>query len=487
MPRLPFPKPDDPPSLGQTAPPSAPTPTQEGAAASRPLTVTQLSALVKRVIADTMPSPVRVVGEISNFTNRTHCFFSLKDDGATIRCVCFASAARRLGFTPTDGMAVVATGRVDYYDAQGQLQLYVDKLEPVGQGVLEMQFRALCEELRQRGYFSIDRKKPLPVMPRTIAVVTSRSGAALQDVINTTRRRCPGCRLLLFDVRVQGAAAAPEIARALDLLAMQGPRLGIDAVILTRGGGSMEDLWAFNERIVADAVFRCPLPIVAAIGHETDTTIAELVADVRCATPTQAVMTLVPDRAALEHQLSQLSHRLTLLMRRHIDHQWHRVRAAAKHPALHRPDRMLHPVRQRLTHLNHRLQLAVPRKVEQAWHHVETLSRRLHAAGPRPVAQAQQRLAALTRQLQAVSPRNVLERGYSYTLSPEGHVLRDPNAVQPGDVITTVLATGKLTSRVAGENAAATTDEAAPRTQQPPTPKRRRRPPPPLNEPSLFT
>jgi len=434
MPRLPFPSPapDQPPA---------------------PLTVTQLSALVKQVLADAMPAPVRVVGEISNFTDRTHCFFSLKDDGSTLRCVCFASSARKLNFKPADGMAVVATGRIDYYDAQGQLQLYIDTMEPVGQGALELRFRALCEELRQAGYFDPARKKPLPVMPRTVAVITSRSGAALQDVINTVRQRCAGCRLLLFDVRVQGASAAPEIAAALDHLSHQGHTLGIDAIILTRGGGSIEDLWAFNERIVADAVYRCELPIVAAIGHETDTTIAELVADVRSATPTQAAMILIPDRAAAEHQLSQLQHRMTLLVRRYVDYQRQRVRHAAAHPALNRPQRMLDPVRQRLTHLQSRLQLAVPRLVGHVQHRVE----------------------ALARQLQSVSPRNVLQRGYSYTLDDRGHVLRRAAETAPGQVITTVLAEGTLTSTVQES------------TEKPAAKRRRPPPPPPLNEPSLFT
>jgi len=491
------------PSLGR------PTPSREQAAAP-PLTVSELSALVRQVLTDTLPTPVRVVGEISNFTYRTHCFFSLKDDGSTLRCVCFASAARKLGFTPTDGMQVVATGRIDYYEAQGQLQLYVDKLEPVGQGLLEMRFRALCQELRELGYFDIERKKPLPVFPRTIAVVTSRSGAALQDVINTTRRRCAGCRLLLFDVRVQGAAAAPEVAAAIDLLSRQGRRLGIDAILLTRGGGSMEDLWAFNERIVADAIHRCTLPIVAAIGHETDTTIAELVADARCATPTQAAMTLVPDRAALEHQLAQLSHRLNLLVRRYVDHQRHRVRAAVNHPAMKRPDRMLQPVRQRLEHLSRRMRLALPHMVmhrrsrlNAAWRRLEAmgprividvnqrvqvLSRQLHAAGPRVLVEAQRRLESLSRHLESVSPRRVLERGYSLTLSEEGRVLRDAATARSGELITTVLAQGRLISRVESD---ATPHEAKDVTMTPanlpPRSIRRRKPPPPLNEPTLFT
>ncbi|MEE9211024.1 MAG: exodeoxyribonuclease VII large subunit [Phycisphaeraceae bacterium] len=391
-----------------------------------PLTVSQVAALVRGVLAEALPAKLRIIGEVSNFTARTHWFFSLKDEQATLRCVCFASSAGRVGFRLADGIEVVATGRIDYYDAQGQLQLYVEKLEPVGQGALELRFRQLCDELRQLGYFDVERKKPLPTMPQRVAVVTSRTGAALQDVIHTAARRWAGCQLLLYDVHVQGAAAAPEIAAAIDTLSQQGKPLGIDAVILTRGGGSIEDLWAFNERVVADALFRCPLPVAAAIGHETDTTVAELVADMRCATPTQAAMTLIPDREALEHQLRQLSHRLVLLMRRRVDASRQRVDSAARHPLLQRPDRMLAPLRDRLT----------------------TLSRLLTTGALRKLQSSQQQVEALTRQLGALGPRNVLQRGYSYTLRPNGRVLRQPQQVQPGDRITTVLAAGRLTSRV---------------------------------------
>src|SRR5262249_45264333 len=159
-----------------------------------------------------LPTNLRIVGEVSNLSDRTHWFFSLKDEGATIRCVCFASSARRVGFPMRDGMEVVVTGRVDFYEAQGHLQIYVDKIEPVAAGALELKYRALCEELRRLGYFEQARKKPLPVFPRRLAVVTSRTAAALQDVLNTAAKRWPGMELLLFDVRVQGAAAAPEVA-----------------------------------------------------------------------------------------------------------------------------------------------------------------------------------------------------------------------------------------------------------------------------------
>ena len=333
MGRLPFQsdpiQPDD--GVEPTGDVDLPVPSQR-VSGDQPLTVSTVAAMVRGVLADYLPSKVRVIGEVSNFSGRSHWFFSLKDEQATLSCVCFASSTRRVGFPVADGLQVIATGRIDYYDAQGRLQLYVDKLEPVGQGALELRFRALCEELRTAGYFDPVRKKPLPVIPRRVAVVTSRSAAALQDVINTAGQRWAGCGLLLYDVPVQGDDAAPRINAALRALSHDGARLGIDAIILTRGGGSIEDLWAFNERVVADAVLECSLPIVAAIGHETDTTIAELVADVRCATPTQAAMTLIPDRRALAHQLDQLSGRLPLLLKRQYTLNEQRLAGVLRHP-----------------------------------------------------------------------------------------------------------------------------------------------------------
>ena len=393
------------------------------------LTVSQLARLIKDALAAHVPGRVRVVGEVSNLSARNHWFFSLKDDASCLRCVMFATAARKVGFEFHDGMQVVATGRLDYYDAQGNVQLYVEKVEPVGVGELEMRYRALCAELRKKGYFEADRKKRLPAMPRRVAVVTSRTGAALQDVVNTAARRWRGCRLLLLDVHVQGASAAPEIAAAIDALSHQGEAHGIDAIILTRGGGSIEDLWAFNERIVADAVFRCRLPIVAAIGHETDTTIAELVADARCATPTQAAMTLIPDRQAVGHQVDQLARRLVLLVSRHVQHSRQRLESAARHPIFRRPVHLVEPHRRRLDHLAQRLIADVPRRL---------------TAG-------RERVEALRRQLEALGPMNVLQRGYTYTLGPDGRVLRHAADVAPDDRITTVLRDGRVDSRVEGK------------------------------------
>ncbi len=468
MARLPF----DPDRIASPLPTTRP-PTSRDAAGPPPLSVSQLAQLIRDVITQHVPRTVRVVGEVTNLSSRTHCFFSLKDDQATLRCVCFASNFRKVGFEVVNGMQVIATGRLDYYDAQGHLQLYVDRIEPAGQGTLEMRYRALLEELRIAGYFAPERKKPLPAMPRRVAVVTSRAAAALQDVINTAGKRWHGCQLMLMDVPVQGAEAAPRIAQALDTLARHGRSLGIEAVLLTRGGGSMEDLWAFNERVVADAIFRCPLPIVAAIGHETDTTIAELVADARCATPTQAAMLLVPEVDALRHQVSQLHRRLDLLIQRDLHHARQHLDALTRHTLFRKPHTMVQTCQTTLTQLEQRLRAALPRQVQPRQRRLDELAMRLagslprrfapaamqmnglesrlQAVLPRRLAAAGRRLDSLGRELDAIGPRNVLRRGYSYTLLASGQLLRHPQQVSPGQALVTVLADGRVTSRVEGE------------------------------------
>ena len=332
--RVSDPEPRPMPDLFAAEPPQKP-------AADAPWPVSKLAGAIQAVLADKLPRKLRVVGEISNLSARNHWFFSLKDGDASIRAVMFASAARRVSFDARDGLSVVATGRIDYYAAQGSVQLYVDALQAVGEGELEAAFRRLAAELREEGLFAPERKKPLPAYPRAIAVVTSRSAAALQDVRDTARRRWPGCRLVLVDVRVQGPSAAPQIAAALGRLSEGGAALGIDAVLLTRGGGSIEDLWAFNEPEVVRAVAACSLPTVAAIGHETDTTLAELAADARCATPTQAAMTLVPDEAQLREQTAQLHRRLSLSLTRRLEIARSRVDAASRHRLFTEPARLV--------------------------------------------------------------------------------------------------------------------------------------------------
>ncbi len=453
---------DDPP-----APPPAHTKDQP------PWTVSQLAVRIEGSLRDGLPAKLRVVGEVSGPRERTHWYFDLKDAGAVISCVLFASAARRLKVQPTQGAQVVVTGHIDFYAKAGKVSFIADRIDAIGEGSLDQAFRALCDELKALGWFDPARKQPLPTFPRRIAVITSRSGAALQDVIDTARRRCPAVAIALVDVRVQGDGAAVEIARAINALSDRAIAHDIDAIILTRGGGSKEDLWAFNERIVAEAVVNCRVPIVAAIGHETDTTIAELVADERAATPTQAAMRLTPDREALARQLDALQRRAIAALGKTIRFERQRLITAARHPAMADPRRTLARLADRADALQWRLTGAMRATLARANEATSRTARRLEPH--RPVAVharrsamleqvslrldratavhlsiAAHRLDAAARQLDAVSPLDVLNRGYSVTLDGSGHAIRSTREVAPGDPLTTRVADGSIASTVVG-------------------------------------
>ncbi|TVQ55673.1 MAG: exodeoxyribonuclease VII large subunit [Phycisphaerales bacterium] len=458
------------------------------------LTVSQLSELIKSTLEQRITSPLRVIGEISNLKSPNHWYFSLKDANAVISAVAWASSAKKFSFTPKEGDEVIATGHVSHFPPQGRTQFYVTKLEPVGAGALELQFRALCEELRGQGYFDDARKKPLPVFPRRIAVVTSPTGAAVQDVINTAAHRCKAVGLLLVPVRVQGEGAKEEIARAIKRIDRDHAKLGVDAILVTRGGGSIEDLWAFNERIVAEAAFHCSIPLVAAIGHESDTTVIELVADLRASTPTQAAMRLVPDSADLHRQVEHLEHRLHALLKRRVERERERVNAITRHEAfrdprvllsragetvmrlardlkrsvrgrLHaeraqiehlagrwsqlRPAAIVSERHERLAILRDRLDRAVRRRIDQR-SRVDGLKRGLQIAITRHVRHERKRLNALERELAAVDPRLVLKRGYSYTTSTDGTLIRSIRDVTTGMAIRTNVRDGVIDSVVGG-------------------------------------
>ncbi len=480
------------PSRMKSPPRDAPAPSDE-----RPFRVGELTDLIDAALRAGLPRPLRVLGEISNFRDQTHWWFALKDADARLDCVMFATAAKRLPFRPENGQEVVASGRIEHYGKQGRTQMYVDRLEPVGAGALELKFRALCEELRALGWFDEDRKRPLPLLPRRVAVLTSRTGAALQDVLDTMRRRCPAVEIALIDVRVQGDAAAPEIARALRWVSANHQSHALDAVLLTRGGGSMEDLWAFNERIVAEAVVHCPIPVVAAIGHETDTTIAELVADLRAATPTQAAMRLAPDRAALEQQLLQRQRRLAS----HLRHYLHIARRDLERADLARTLRdtlahrrlMLERITSRLAHARPQAQAAARRarlaaartdlyaaiRARLAGHDIDGRRRRLDAALLSLAQNRRLRLDALARALELASPINVLNRGYSVTSLDDGRILRDPAEARQGDRLTTRLAQGRIHSVV-------DTDAPTPPRAPAPPARRPRTPSQPPDQMDLF-
>lgn len=498
-----------------------------------PITVSELAALIDGALKDRVPTGLKVAGELSGFSDRTHWYFTLKDENAVIAAVMFASAAAKCRFHPANGQRVIASGRVEFFGKQGRTQLYVSSLEPLGLGDLEQRLRALIEELRALGWLDAARKRPLPAFPRRIAVVTSRTGAALQDVIDTARRRCPAVDLAVVDVRVQGDGAASEVAAAVTWLSAHHEALGVDAVIVTRGGGSMEDLWAFNEREVAQAVLHCAVPVVAAIGHETDTTLVELVADERAATPTQAAMRLTPDRSALGEQASQLGARALSTMQRLLRDERRRLAAATRRPAAADPRYTLAHASDLLRRVAARLAWAASGRAATRRASLERLGARLARHEPRGVyaqrraaldsashrldravrhrlapaelraandrlwkawaAASERRSAALSsldRELTIAGPASVLSRGYSMTMGPGGELIRRVAEVSPGHRLTTRVGDGSFTSTVEGDVSSSPPLPIGPGGAAPPLAPRRRpqraRTLPPKDQMNLF-
>ncbi len=434
-------------------------------------TVSQAAELIKITLERKTPFPLRVIGQVSNLNAREHWYFSLKDQQAVLNCVAWATSVRKFNFQPKDGDEIVATGHLSFYPSQGRTQLYVSDISPVGAGALEMRFRAMCEELRQLGYFDEARKKPLPIFPRRIAVITSSTGAAVQDVITTAAQRCMAVGLLIVDVRVQGEGAAQEVAHAIRGVDRHHERLKVDAILVTRGGGSIEDLWAFNERIVADAIYNCTLPVVAAIGHESDTTIAELVADMRASTPTQAAMRLVPSSDELCTHLDHVAHRIQAMVGRFVERQRersHRCAADLRRIVVGRfgherarlqelsgrlgklqPQRVLIERKAKLLMLEDRLRHATARRIDQR-HALRVIERAFRGAAARHVHRQRERLRGCERQLTAVDPHGVLRRGYSITTHVDGRLIRSATEVSAGDSVVTRVTDGSFGSTVNG-------------------------------------
>jgi exodeoxyribonuclease VII large subunit len=435
------------------------------------MTVTAFSELISRTLEQGMRGTFRVAGEVANFSDRKHWYFSLKDGGAVLSCVMWSSDAARAQVRPREGDAVVVTGRIGHYAPQGRTQLYATRIERQGVGSIEEEFQRLVKELRGLGYFEESRKKPLPAMPKRVAVVTSAAGAALTDVVKTAQERCPAVEFLVVDVKVQGDGAADEVARALRALDRRRGELGIDAVIVTRGGGSREDLWAFNERVVADAAFAMRLPLVAAIGHEVDTSIIELVADRRASTPTQAVMLLLPDLGELDEQLARRARDLTNAMRFGIARRREALARLAGSPALATPGLRVERARARLVALGAALRDATTGSLADERRALDGLGARLAAVTPAArAATARARLAGLAprlaraidararrmrleldtfdRRLRSAGPEETIRRGYAVVTDARGAVVRSVGAVAVGDGLAIRVADGTIDASV---------------------------------------
>ncbi|HOI55623.1 MAG TPA: exodeoxyribonuclease VII large subunit [Phycisphaerae bacterium] len=455
--------------------PSSPTeaPASANGTAERPLTVTQLAGGVRDVL-DTCFADVWVVGQISGLKRATsgHLYFDLKDDQSQLSCVMWRDQASRVREPLENGTEAVVRGRVSFYPAGGRCQVYVTQLRPVGLGALEVRFRQLKERLEKEGLFASDRKQPLPTSPQTVAVVTSPTGAAIRDIIHVLSRRWPGLRILLYAVRVQGEGAAEEIARAVGEV----DRLlygEADVVIVGRGGGSMEDLWAFNEESVARAVASCRIPVVSAVGHETDFTICDFVADVRAPTPSAAAEIVVPDHREWLARLGVQSRRLARAAEVALASARHRVDRVAEHRFFRYPEEIAGLPSSRVDELAGRLAAASTAGLELRRRRLHELERRLsplrpterlasmrarlaaasvrhEAAGRRAGERARATVERLGARLEALSPLAVLQRGYSITLAEAtGKAVRAAEDVAAGEVLSTLVARGgRIRSRV---------------------------------------
>ncbi len=433
------------------------------------LSVSELTTRLRELIEERFPA-VWVEGEISNFRLYAsgHAYFTLKDAAAQLPAALFRTRVRRLRFEPRDGMHVLAFGSLEVYAQRGGYQLIVELLEPRGVGALQLAFEQLKGRLEGEGLFAAARKRPLPSFPRRIGVVTSPVGAALRDILRVIGRRFRDLSIVIAPAKVQGEGAAVEIAQGLAALNALGD---IDVIICGRGGGSLEDLWAFNEEVVARAIAASKVPVISAVGHEIDFTIADFVADLRAPTPSAAAELVVREKQAVVENLRQLRGRLVLSMRRSLDHGRRRLQALAGRRVLTDPARSLRERQRRVDDARLRLQRAGATAVSRAMHRAELATAALRATSPfvrikedrrrlatvrlelintmgqRTLA-ARHRLGLSAGHLNSLSPLAVLGRGYSLTRLPSGEIVRSTRQVSVGADVRVLLDEGRIDCRV---------------------------------------
>jgi len=394
---------------------------------------------------------VGVRGEISGFTRAAsgHCYFSLKDaDGgnATLRCAMFRRAAGLLDFAPADGALVELRGRIALYEPRGELQFVVEAMRRAGAGALFEQFLRLKARLEAQGLFDPARKRPLPAFPERLGVITSTAGAALHDVLTALARRAPQVEVVVYPSLVQGADAPPALVQAIATANARAARDGLDALLLVRGGGSLEDLWAFNDERVVHAVANSGLPLVCGVGHETDVTLCDLAADLRAPTPTAAAELAAPARAALLEQLGGLARQLAIHVERRLQQAGQRLDRAALRLA--RPSDMLAREQRRLTLVQQRLAQPLERRLDLQRQHLASSSARLARALPQDLATRVRRVDALAARLAALDPQRVLERGYAWLDDGSGRALASVHQLSPGQAVRAVLADGRAQMNV---------------------------------------
>ncbi|PYM24161.1 MAG: exodeoxyribonuclease VII large subunit [Candidatus Rokuibacteriota bacterium] len=435
----------------------------------RVLSVSALSQQLARVMEEKFPA-VWVEGEISNFKvyGSGHAYFTLKDEGAQLRCVLFRTRTRRVRFEPRDGLHVMAFGAIEIYAQRGDYSLVVELLEPKGVGALQLAFEQLKERLAREGLFDAGRKRPLPRFPRKIGIVTSPSGAAIRDMLRVIGRRFGEIHIVLAPARVQGEGAAAEVAQGIRELNALG---GVDVIIVGRGGGSLEDLWAFNDEMLARTIAASKIPVISAVGHEVDFTIADFVADVRAATPSNAAELVVKEKRGIVDALGDLTGRLQRVMRRGLAAHRDRLERALGRRVLTDPGRPLRELERRLDDARVRLRQAALAALDRRAHRVELAGRGLRSLSPvartlngrralidlqgrlergmhRALDRSRHRLGAGAGRLDSLSPLAVLSRGYSLTRTADGRIVRTWRDVAAGDAVNVLLHHGSLDCRV---------------------------------------
>src|SRR6267154_981146 len=435
----------------------------------RAFTVSELTSRIRDLFARNF-TDIWVTGEISNCheAQSGHIYCTLKDERSQLKCVCFKNQLRTMKFRPEDGLHVTVRGSISVYESRGEYQIYVENIEPVGLGALQLAFEQLKKRLQAEGLFAADRKKPLPLLPSRIGLITSPSGAAVRDVVRILRRRFRNVHLTVYPVRVQGDGASTEIARAVQFF---NRRKMVDVLILARGGGSLEDLWAFNEEEVARAISASEIPIISGVGHETDFTIADFVADVRASTPSAAAELVVQTRREFDKHIADLRETLAGLIRYRLLEFSRHVHELSARRGFRRPLDLLRQQRQRADELTSRLALGLRGRLEQsrkrftAAHlriasfdfrvkiaafrlRLEKRTAELGARIERLLRAKRDRWQRLTVQLQERGPLKVLERGYAIATDAAGNLLRSADQVQIGDSVAIQLHRGRLTTEV---------------------------------------
>ena len=388
--------------------------------ARRPLSVSELTARIK-ILLEGEFLELWIEGEISNYRRHTsgHWYFTLKDEGAMLRCASFRMQNRMIRFMPEDGLVVRAHGRLSLYEARGEYQLIIEYMEPVGVGALQLGFEQLKRRLAAEGLFDTERKRPLPLLPRCIGVVTSPTGAAVRDILRVIRRRNEAMNVLIAPARVQGDGAAREIVRAIELL---NQREEVDVIIVGRGGGSVEDLWCFNEEAVARAIFDSRVPIISAVGHETDFTVADFVADLRASTPSAAAEIVTAARDEISARLTGLREDMAAALRYRLLEQRNRVQEL-------QASRAFDDVHTRIRRAAQRF--------DEAVYAMETAMRQR-------LTQAGERFAVSSGKLHSLSPLAVLGRGYSIATDSQGRIIKRAADVQPGERLRLRVADGEM-------------------------------------------